>query len=312
MEGHISRSIRKKSACSKVLFFNIWNVFFVNVFAGSVISQLSVFASVSELPSQLAKAVPLQATYFTTYVLSSGWASLACEIMQICPLIYNLFRKYILRSKDDSNEGTLTFPYHTEVPRVLLFGFLGFTCSILAPLILPFLLFYFSLAYLVYRNQILNVYVTKYDGGGKLWPIAHNAVIFSLIVSQIIALGVFGLKRSTVSSGFIIPLVIGTVLFHIYCRQRFQPAFRTLATQVLIDMDRRDQHLGKMEEIYEQVHSFYCQFPRSGSTSELRSCESYRGMTADQHHHHHHVSSSSEVMDTAFLSFQVIVFNLKY
>ncbi|RYR42326.1 hypothetical protein Ahy_A08g038789 [Arachis hypogaea] len=291
MEGHISRSIRKKSACLKVLFFTIWNVFFVNVFAGSVISQLSVFASVSELPAQLAKAVPVQATYFTTYVLSSGWASLACEIMQVCPLFYNLFRRYILRSKDDSEEGTLTFPYHTEVPRVLLFGFLGFTCSILAPLILPFLLFYFSLAYLVYRNQILNVYVTKYDGGGKLWPIAHNSVIFSLIVSQIIALGVFGLKRSTVSSGFIIPLLIGTILFHIYCNQRFHPAFKNLATQVLIDMDRRDQHLGKMEEIYEQVHSFYCQFPTRSASSSERSAGSYRGMTSD------HVSPAPETLD---------------
>lgn len=63
VEGCISRSGRKKSACCKVLYFTIWNVFFVNVFAGSVISQLSVFTSITELPAQLAKAVPAQVIY---------------------------------------------------------------------------------------------------------------------------------------------------------------------------------------------------------------------------------------------------------
>ncbi|XP_073224159.1 CSC1-like protein RXW8 isoform X4 [Cicer arietinum] len=154
VEGSISRSGRKKSACWKVLYFTIWNVFFVNVFTGSVISQLSVFDSITDLPAQLAKAVPAQATFFTTYVLSSGWASLGFEVMQICPLLYNLFQRFLLRVKDDDTlNGGISFPYHTEIPRILLFGFLGFTCSILAPLMLPFLLIYFFLAYLVYRNQ---------------------------------------------------------------------------------------------------------------------------------------------------------------
>ncbi|XP_057424132.1 CSC1-like protein RXW8 isoform X2 [Lotus japonicus] len=235
VEGSISRSERKKSACCKVLYFTIWNVFFVNVFTGSVISQLSVFSSVTDLPAQLAKAVPSQATFFTTYVLSSGWASLGVEVMQIFPLICNLLQRYVLRQKDDASGGSLSFPYHTEVPRVLLFGFLGFTCAILAPLILPFLLIYFFIAYLIYRNQILNVYITKYDSGGQFWPIAHNTTVFSLLVAQLIALGVFGLKRSSVASGFTIPLLIGTLLFHQYCRQRFLPVFRSNSAQFVLD-----------------------------------------------------------------------------
>ena len=96
----------------------------------------------------------MQATFFTTYILSSGWASLAVEVMQIFPLLRNLFQRFILRLKEDALDGSLSFPYHTEVPRILLFGFLGFTCVILAPLMLPFLLIYFFIAYLVYRNQV--------------------------------------------------------------------------------------------------------------------------------------------------------------
>ena len=99
--------------------------------------------------------LPFQATFFTTYVLTSGWASLSSEVMQLFGLIWNFVRKYILRMKEDS-DFILSFPYHTELPKVLLFGLLGFTCSVLAPLILPFLLLYFFLAYIVYQNQVSN------------------------------------------------------------------------------------------------------------------------------------------------------------
>ncbi|XP_031247425.1 CSC1-like protein RXW8 isoform X2 [Pistacia vera] len=260
IEGAVSHSGRKKSTCIKVLYFTIWNVFFVNVLSGSIIGQLSVFSSVKDIPKQLAEAVPIQATFFMTYVLTSGWASLSVEIMQPFILLCNILKKFIFQIKEDPPDGTLSFPYHTEVPRVLLFGLIGFVCSILAPLILPLLLIYFLLAYLVYRNQIMNVYITNYESGGQYWPIAHKSTIFALVLTQIIALGVFGIKRSSVASGFIIPLIIGTLLFNAYCSQRFSPTFDKLAAQDFMEMDRRDQQDGRMEEIYKQLRSAYSQF----------------------------------------------------
>lgn len=105
-----------------------------------------------------------QATFFITYVLTSGWASLATEIMQLFGLLWNFFRKYVFRIMGEDPDCIQSFPYHTEVPRVLLFGLLGFTCAILTPLILPFLLVYFLLGYVVYRNQAsIMLYYFKID-----------------------------------------------------------------------------------------------------------------------------------------------------
>lgn len=130
---------------------------------------------------------------------------------------------------------------------------------------------YYSSSYLshqmVYHNGIiqrlliLNVYITKYESGGKYWPIFHNTTIFSLILTQIIALGFFGLKLSTVASGFTIPLILLTLLFSEYCRHRFAPIFHKHPAQVLIDMDRADEMTGRMEELHKKLHSVYSQIP---------------------------------------------------
>ncbi|KAG5573393.1 hypothetical protein H5410_063159 [Solanum commersonii] len=152
MEGSISRSGRKRSACIKVLYFFIWNVFFGNIISGSVIDRFNkIFKDVNNL---LSTAVPSTATFFMTYVLTSGWASLSVELLQPFSLICRLFSRFIMRNMDASCHGTLTFPYHTEVPRILLFGLFGFAYAILAPVILPLLVVYYSIAYLVYRNQV--------------------------------------------------------------------------------------------------------------------------------------------------------------
>ncbi|CAD6269463.1 unnamed protein product [Miscanthus lutarioriparius] len=228
LEGPTSHSERKRSACCKVLIFTVWNIFFANVLSGTVISQLNVLSSPRTYLSSLLK-------------------------------LY-LDRKYVLRMREDT-EFVPSFPYHTEVPKVLLFGLLGFTLSVLAPLILPFLLVYFCLGYVVYRNQLLNVYRTRYDTGGLYWPIACSTVIFSLVLTQIICLGVFGLKESPVAAGFTIPLIILTLLFNQYCRNRLLPLFKTFPAQDLIDMDREDERSGRIDEIHHGLHSAYCQFP---------------------------------------------------
>lgn len=88
-------------------------------------------------------------------MLTSGWASLCSEILQVYNLVYNFFRKCVFCHQDNP-EYAYSFPYQTEVPKVLLFNLLGFAFAIMAPLILPFLLVYFCLGYLVYRNQVTD------------------------------------------------------------------------------------------------------------------------------------------------------------
>jgi len=123
------------------------------------------------------------------------------------------------------------------------------------------LLVYFCLGYLVYRNQILNVYYPKYEMGGKLWPIMHNTIVFSLVLMQVIALGVFTIKHSPVATGFTILLLVATVLFNEYCRHRFSRIFEAYSAQDVIELDRDDEQSGRMQEIHQHLQDAYSQTP---------------------------------------------------
>ncbi|XP_054779832.1 CSC1-like protein HYP1 isoform X2 [Prosopis cineraria] len=233
LQGYISWSQIQKSACTKVLWFTIWNIFFANVLSGSALYRVNVFLEPKEIPTILAEAVPAQASFFIAYVVTSGWTNIASELFQLLRFICNLKNRICSGESADELEAP-SIPYHSEIPRILLFVLLGITYFFLAPLILPFLLVYFCWGYIIYRNQLLNVYVPKYDTGGEFWSKVHNSTIFSLVLMHVIAIGIFGLKKLPLASGLTIPLPILTLLFDDYCRKRFLPLFKDFPAELLI------------------------------------------------------------------------------
>lgn len=60
LQGYISWSQIQKSACTKVLLFTIWNIFFANVLSGSALYRVNIFLEPKNIPRVLAEAVPSQ------------------------------------------------------------------------------------------------------------------------------------------------------------------------------------------------------------------------------------------------------------
>lgn len=256
IQGYIAHSDIERSACSKVLWFTIWNIFFATVFSGSVLYQVSIFLEPKNIPAKLAVSVPAQASFFIAYVVTSGWTSVSSELFRLVPLIWSLIRKPC--SKDIEEELVVPgIPFHRDIPRLLFFGLLGITYFFLAPLILPFLLVYYCLGYIIYRNQFINVYEPKYETAGKFWPIVHNSMIFSLVLMHAIAVGIFTLKKLSLASTLIFPLAILTLLFNEYCRKRFLPIFSGYPAECLIKKDRLEENDAAMTEFFDKLVSAY-------------------------------------------------------
>ncbi|XP_052722788.1 CSC1-like protein HYP1 isoform X5 [Vigna angularis] len=268
MQGYISWSQIQKSACTKVLWFTIWNIFFANVLSGSALYRVNVFLEPKEIPRILAEAVPSQASFFIAYVVTSGWTTIASELFQLTTLLSNFMSRTFCRNSDGDFDPP-SIPYHSEIPRIRLFGLLGVTYFILAPLILPFLLVYFCMGYIIFRNQhsliyttleckkLSKVYVPKFETGGEFWPTVHNSTIFSLVLMHIIGIGIFGLKKLPLASILTIPLPILTLLFNEYCQKRFFPIFKDYPVECLIKKDRADQNQHNMIEFYDELANAY-------------------------------------------------------
>lgn len=256
IQGYISHSAIQKSACSKVLWFTVWNIFFATVFSGSVFYKISIFLDPKNIPAKLASAVPAQASFFIAYVVTSGWTSTSSELFRIIPLLWSLMRRPFTDSKDDELE-VPAIPYHSHIPRILFFVLLGITYFFLAPLILPFLLVYLCLGYIIYRNQFINVYAPQFETAGKFWPIVHNSVIFSLVLMHAIAVGVFTLKKLSLASTLIFPLPVFTLLFNEYCRKRFLPNFISYPAESLLKKDRQDENDPTMPEFFRTLVGCY-------------------------------------------------------
>lgn len=98
----------------------------------------------------------IQASFFIAYVVTSGWTSMASELARVVALISDFIGRHC-SSKTNDEFHVPTIPYHSDIPKILFFGLLGITYFLLAPLILPFLLGFYCLGYIVYRNQVSRI-----------------------------------------------------------------------------------------------------------------------------------------------------------
>ncbi|KAG2404056.1 CSC1-like protein [Vigna angularis] len=173
----------------------------------SAFYRLTVFLEPKEFPRVLAEAVPAQASFFIAYVVTFGWTNIASELFQLIPLLYNYIKVIFYGDGDTDDFEAPSIPYHSEIPRILFFDLLGVTYFILAPLILPFLLVYFCLGYIIYRNQ----------------------------------------KQLPLASALILPLPIFTLLFNEYCRKRFLPIFKSYPMEASLERTKKVLHKRHLE-----------------------------------------------------------------
>jgi hypothetical protein len=83
-----------------------------------------------------------------------------------------------------------------------------------------------------FTMQIINVYNQQYESAAAFWPQVHSRIIASLIISQLLLLGLLSTKKAARSTPLLVLLPILTFAFHKYCKHRFEPAFRKYPVEV--------------------------------------------------------------------------------
>ncbi|KAF5728567.1 hypothetical protein HS088_TW21G00715 [Tripterygium wilfordii] len=230
-EGFISLSSLERRAASRYYLFNLVNVFLGSIITGTAFEQLNSFLkqSANQIPETIGVAIPIKATFFITYIMVDGWAGIAGEILMLKPLIfYHLKNFFLVKTEKDREEamdpGSIGF--HSGEPRIQLYFLLGLVYATVTPLLLPYIIVFFGLAYLVFRHQIINVYNQEYESAAAYWPGVHGRIITALVISHLLLMGLLSTKKAAQSTPFLIALPVLTIWFHRYCKGRFESAFK--------------------------------------------------------------------------------------
>ncbi|KAJ6796545.1 calcium permeable stress-gated cation channel 1-like [Iris pallida] len=229
-EGFLSISALERRAASKYYMFLLVNVFLGSIITGAAFEQLHTFIhqSANEIPKTIGVAIPMKATFFITFIMVDGWAGIAGEILRLKPLVmYHLKNFFLVKTEKDREEamdpGSIGFD--SAEPQIQLYFLLGLVYAVVTPFLLPFIIVFFGLAYVVFRHQIINVYNQEYESGAAFWPAVHGRIVVALIISQMLLLGLLSTKEAAQSTPFLIALPVMTYTFHRFCKNRYEPAF---------------------------------------------------------------------------------------
>ncbi|KAG5249077.1 CSC1 protein [Salix suchowensis] len=246
VEGYIAHSALERRAAAKYYYFMLVNVFLGSIIAGTAFEQLDAFLhqSPTQIPRTIGVSIPMKATFFITYIMVDGWAGIAGEILRLKPLIiFHLKNMFLVKTERDRekamNPGSVGFP--KTLPRLQLYFLLGIVYAVVTPILLPFILVFFAFAYLAYRHQIVNVYNQQYESAAAFWPHVHSRIIASLLISQLLLLGLLSTKKAANSTPLLVILPILTLSFHNYCKSRFEPAFRKYPLEEAMEKDILDR-----------------------------------------------------------------------
>ncbi|KAK1272367.1 hypothetical protein QJS04_geneDACA012194 [Acorus gramineus] len=246
VEGYLSRSSLERRTAAKYYYFMLVNVFLGSIITGTAFEQLHSFLyqAPTQVPRTIGVSIPMKATFFITYIMVDGWASVASEILRLKPLvIYHLKNMFIVKTERDREKAmhpeSIALP--ENLPKLQLYFLLGLVYAVVTPVILPFILVFFAFAFLVYRHQIINVYHQKYESAGAFWPHVHRRIIASLLISQLLLLGLLSTKKASNSTTVLIVLPVLTIWFHKYCKSRFEPAFRKYPLEEAMAKDKLER-----------------------------------------------------------------------
>ncbi|KAL0408003.1 UNVERIFIED_CONTAM: CSC1-like protein [Sesamum radiatum] len=245
IEGHVSLAVLERKTAAKYYYFMLVNVFLGSIAAGTAFQQLHAFLhqSATQIPRNIGVSIPMKATFFITYIMVDGWAGIASEILRLKPLvIFHLKNMFLVKTERDlekaMNAKSVDFP--EALPSLQLYFLLGIVYMVVTPVLLPFILVFFAFAHFVYRHQVINVYNQKYESAAAFWPHVHGRIIASLVISQLLLMGLLSTKKAANSTPLLIVLPILTLTFHKYCKNRFEPAFRKYPLEEAMTKDTQD------------------------------------------------------------------------
>lgn len=172
----------------------------------------------------VAQTLPTGATFFINYIILCMLAY-PVELLRIFPIAYTFIHKRFIttpRQYHDLNFYTSYLNYGILYPLHVLLFVVVICYSIIAPLIIIPGSIYFGLGWLIFKNQLMFVYVKEFESYGRHWIMAFDRCVVGCVVFQLTLAGILASKNCEIQALAVLPLLPITYYYWRYCHLSFR------------------------------------------------------------------------------------------
>jgi hypothetical protein len=171
-----------------------------------------------------------QASYWLTFFPLRGFL-VFFDLAQILNLLWVSFKTHVFgRTPRDIREWTkpADFEYAVYYTNILFMGTVAMVFAPLAPLVVLAAAIVFWISSWVYKYQLMFVFTTKVESGGRLWNVMVNRLLVSVVLMQLLMVLTIGLQYKFRSFFWVstVPPILLLFIFKLYMNRRFDKPFR--------------------------------------------------------------------------------------
>ncbi|KAJ1956334.1 phosphate metabolism protein 7, partial [Linderina pennispora] len=261
LEGTRTMSEINLRLLHRFYFFQVWNVYFITIFANGILEVAEkVAGNPALIVDEIATQVPKTATAIITYVLLLAFSGAAKELLQGVSLALRYVLPMILAKtpRSISNaEKPSEFDWGTNIPTHTLIFLMGFSYCFIAPIVNCFVAVYFGLYFVVYRYQFLYVYNdANWITGGLSFPKFIKQLLVGVYISEVymvlmmIAKIKGGGAEAIVRIVFAALILAGTVVAHMYINNAYMPILTYLPIRRAAEVEENPKLALEFPDVY--------------------------------------------------------------
>ena len=208
------------------------NVVLGGMLAGTLFSQLeNIIKSPSSVFVLLGHAVPQSSGFFLAYISTNAFmlepirlifphSGVAMYVLSGCRKKTKLCGRVERDRTDCWAPKSMRLGSHYGSQQLILLIALLFSSA--SPLVTALAVVYFLFGFIIWRYQILYVFVRSYESGALVFPALFSRIICSLCIYQVFMSAYLLIKAAYVQA-FVLNLIVPPFLwqFHSYCQKRF-------------------------------------------------------------------------------------------
>ncbi|KAK0212532.1 hypothetical protein DFS33DRAFT_1390912, partial [Desarmillaria ectypa] len=221
---------------SQLVIFTLIGVAFNSVsqivaLIGDHASAKEIFQNLDRLPNKISETYINQSSYWLQYFFLRYFTVLIFDLAQALNFVWISFKTHVFgRTPRDIREWTQPpeFEYALYYANLLFLVSVAFLFAPLAPLVPLAAAVVFWLSSWVHKYQLMYVYITKVETGGRLWNVVINRLLFSVVMMQALLVLTIGLQYKFKSFQWLstIPPIFIIIVFKWYLVCKFDNAFR--------------------------------------------------------------------------------------